>query len=78
MTIDINGMAHVNFSVSRFEVYRKLLPEFETKPVFRRAATAPLVSVRRYRRHQRPYEPQQRLMLRVQRLTTQEISDLDL
>src|SRR5271154_2688648 len=38
MTIDINGMAHVILTVSRFEVarefYRKLLPEFGMKPVF--------------------------------------------
>ena len=37
MTIDINGMAHVILTVSRFEVarefYRKLLPEFGMKPV---------------------------------------------
>src|SRR5258705_2425926 len=38
MTIDINGMAHVILTVSRFEIarefYRKLLPEFGMKPVF--------------------------------------------
>ena len=38
MTIEINGMAHVILTVSRFEVarefYRKLLPEFGMKPVF--------------------------------------------
>ena len=38
MTIDINGMARVILTVSRFEVarefYRKLLPEFGMKPVF--------------------------------------------
>ena len=38
MTIEINGMAHVILTVSRFEVarefYRKLLPEFGMKIVF--------------------------------------------
>jgi hypothetical protein len=38
MSIEINGMAHVILTVSRFEVarefYRKLLPEFGMKPVF--------------------------------------------
>src|SRR5258707_11059077 len=38
MTIEINGMAHVILTVSRFKVarefYRKLLPEFGMKPVF--------------------------------------------
>ena len=38
MTIDINGMAHVILTVSRFEVarefYGKLLPQFGMKPVF--------------------------------------------
>jgi hypothetical protein len=38
MTIEINGMAHVILTVSRFEVarefYRKLLPEFGLNPVF--------------------------------------------
>ena len=38
MTIEINGMAHVILTVSRFEVarefYRKLLPEFGMKPMF--------------------------------------------
>ena len=38
MTIEINGIAHVILTVSRFEVarefYRKLLPEFGMKPVF--------------------------------------------
>ena len=38
MTIDINGMAHVILTVSRFDVarefYRKLLPEFGMKIVF--------------------------------------------
>src|ERR1700694_418031 len=38
MTIEINGMAHVILTVSRFdlarEVYRKLLPQFGMKPVF--------------------------------------------
>jgi len=38
MTIEINGMAHVILTVSRFavarEFYRKLLPEFGMKPVF--------------------------------------------
>ena len=38
MTIEINGMAHVILTVSRFEVardfYRKLLPEFGMKPVY--------------------------------------------
>lgn len=38
MTIDINGMAHVILTVSRFEVarefYRKLLPRLGMKPVF--------------------------------------------
>ena len=38
MTIEINGMAHVILTVSRFEVarefYCKLLPEFGMKPVF--------------------------------------------
>ena len=38
MTIEINGVAHVILTVSRFEVarefYRKLLPEFGMKPVF--------------------------------------------
>jgi hypothetical protein len=38
MTIEINGMADVILTVSRFEVarefYRKLLPEFGMKPVF--------------------------------------------
>jgi hypothetical protein len=38
MTIEINGMAHVILTVSRFEVarefYRRLLPEFGMKPVF--------------------------------------------
>ena len=38
MTIEINGMAHVILTVSRFEVarefHRKLLPEFGMKPVF--------------------------------------------
>src|SRR6202043_883735 len=38
MTIEINGMAHVILTVSRFEVarefYRKLLPEFGMKGVF--------------------------------------------
>src|SRR6266481_2823932 len=38
MTLEINGMAHVILTVSRFEVarefYRKLLPEFGMKPVF--------------------------------------------
>ena len=37
MTIEINGMAHVILTVSRFEVarefYRKLLPEFGMKVV---------------------------------------------
>ena len=40
MTIEINGMAHVILTVSRFEVarefYRKLLPEFGMRPVFDR------------------------------------------
>src|SRR5271155_2389647 len=38
MTIEINGMAHVVLTVSRFavarEFYRRLLPEFGMKPVF--------------------------------------------
>jgi hypothetical protein len=38
MTIEINGMAHVILTVSRFEIARefsrKLLPEFGMKPVF--------------------------------------------
>jgi len=38
MTIEINGMAHVILTVSRFEVarefYRRLLPEFGMKVVF--------------------------------------------
>jgi catechol 2,3-dioxygenase-like lactoylglutathione lyase family enzyme len=38
MTIEINGMAHVILTVSRFDVardfYRKLLPEFGMTPVF--------------------------------------------
>src|SRR6202047_504587 len=38
MTIEINGMAHVILTVSRFKVarefYRKLLPQFGMKPVF--------------------------------------------
>jgi catechol 2,3-dioxygenase-like lactoylglutathione lyase family enzyme len=38
MTIEINGMAHVILTVSRFDVardfYRKLLPELGMKPVF--------------------------------------------
>jgi catechol 2,3-dioxygenase-like lactoylglutathione lyase family enzyme len=38
MTIQINGMAHVMLTVSRFEVarafYRELLPQFGMKPVF--------------------------------------------
>ena len=38
MTIEINGMAHVILTVSRFEVarafYRELLPQFGMKPVF--------------------------------------------
>ena len=38
MTIEINGMAHVILTVSRFDVardfYRKLLPQFGMKPVF--------------------------------------------
>src|SRR5260370_36060591 len=38
MTIEINGMAHVILTVSRFDVardfYRKLLPQFGVKPVF--------------------------------------------
>jgi catechol 2,3-dioxygenase-like lactoylglutathione lyase family enzyme len=38
MTIQINGMAHVMLTVSRFEVvrafYRELLPHFGMKPVF--------------------------------------------
>src|SRR6476661_11138805 len=38
MTIQINGMAHVVLTVSRFEVarafYRELLPQFGMKPVF--------------------------------------------
>ena len=38
MTIEINGMAHVILTVSRFgvarEFYRKLLPECGMKPVF--------------------------------------------
>ena len=38
MTIEINGMAHVILTVSRFKVarefYRKLLPEFGMKTVF--------------------------------------------
>lgn len=38
MTIDINGMAHVILTVSRFDIarefYRKLLPEFGMKVVF--------------------------------------------
>ncbi len=38
MKIDINGMAHVILTVSRFEVarafYRELLPHFGMKPVF--------------------------------------------
>ena len=38
MTIDIDGMAHVILTVSRFDVardfYRKLLPQFGMKPVF--------------------------------------------
>ena len=37
MTIEINGMAHVILTVSRFEIarefYRKLLPEFGMKAV---------------------------------------------
>ena len=41
MTIEINGMADVILTVSRFEVarefYRKLLPEFGMKPVFETA-----------------------------------------
>jgi hypothetical protein len=39
MTIEINGMAHIIRTVSRFEVarafYGKLLPEFGMKPVSR-------------------------------------------
>src|SRR5258708_13988290 len=38
MTIEINGMAHVILTVSRFDVarafYGKLLPQFGMKPVF--------------------------------------------
>ncbi len=38
MTIEINGMAHVILTVSRFDVardfYRKLLPQFGMKPMF--------------------------------------------
>ena len=38
MTIEINGMAHVILTVSRFEVarefYRRLMPEFGLKGVF--------------------------------------------
>ena len=38
MTIEINGMAHVILTVSRFEearaFYRRLLPEFGMKPVY--------------------------------------------
>ena len=38
MTIEINGMAHVILTVSRFDLarafYGKLLPEFGMKPVF--------------------------------------------
>ena len=38
MTIEINGMAHVILTVSRFDVardfYRKLLPQFGMRPVF--------------------------------------------
>src|ERR1700733_272296 len=38
MTIEINGMAHVMLTVSRFEVarafYRELLPHFGMTPVF--------------------------------------------
>ena len=38
MAIEINGMAHVILTVSRFEVarefYRRLLPEFGMKVVF--------------------------------------------
>jgi catechol 2,3-dioxygenase-like lactoylglutathione lyase family enzyme len=38
MTIEINGMAHVILTVSRFDLardfYRKLLPQFGMKPVF--------------------------------------------
>jgi catechol 2,3-dioxygenase-like lactoylglutathione lyase family enzyme len=38
MTIEINGMAHVILTVSRFELarafYGKLLPEFGMRPVF--------------------------------------------
>ena len=38
MTIEINGMAHVILTVSRFDAardfYRKLLPQFGMKPVF--------------------------------------------
>jgi catechol 2,3-dioxygenase-like lactoylglutathione lyase family enzyme len=38
MTIDINGMAHVMLTVSRFDAarafYRKLLPQFGMTPVF--------------------------------------------
>jgi catechol 2,3-dioxygenase-like lactoylglutathione lyase family enzyme len=38
MTIEINGMAHVILTVSRFEAarefYGKLLPELGMKPVF--------------------------------------------
>ena len=37
MTIEINGMAHVILTVSRFDIardfYRKLLPQFGMKPV---------------------------------------------
>jgi hypothetical protein len=40
MTIEINGMAHVILTVSRFEVarefYRKLLPEFGMALLLRR------------------------------------------
>ena len=38
MTIDINGMAHVILTVSRFDLarafYGRLLPEFGLKPVY--------------------------------------------
>ena len=38
MTIEINGMAHVILTVSRFDLarafYGKLLPEFGMKPVY--------------------------------------------
>ena len=64
MTVDINGMAHVILTVSRFEVarefYRKLLPFLGMKPVIDSDTTYYCLLLRRRTdggRDQRPRRP---------------------